>query len=101
MFFVHESSGVSYSNYLYRIPWVVSSRSIDVAGYFSVSVDDLQWYAIEDFRFLFNHTYYIKAYGVNYRDGGYPDIETGIRIYPSMNMEGGSNVAMFEPTEPN
>jgi len=91
--FFHKTSDVSSENYLYTdivTPYVEEEEN----GSFSMQL--FPYHISEDFYNDNIDTYYVKAYGISYRDWGYPDLETGLRIYPSLNKGGSSSVAVLE-----
>ncbi len=97
--FFHDTEAVAHDTYMYRLyPGYtnISWREVDANGYFSINFTpfDISY----DFPYDHIDTYYARAYGCNYWDGGYPDLATGLYIYPSLNKEGSSNVAtLFFP----
>jgi hypothetical protein len=89
--FLYHTTEVSYDQYLYTGYFVPYYRDIDENGYFTLDISAL--YLSQDFNLDKINTYYGKAYGISCNDMGYPDINTGLSIYPSLNLEGASNVA--------
>ena len=91
--FFHKTSDVSSENYIYT-EYITPYVEEEANGSFSMQLFPHR--ISEDLFYDDTDIYYVKAYGVSYPDWGYPDLETGLRIYPSLNKGGSSSVAVLE-----
>ena len=89
--FLYHTTDVSHDHYLYTDYFTPYYRDVDENGYFTYDLDT--WYLLQDIYVDNISNYYVKAYGISRYDYGYPDINTGLYVYPSLNLEGASNVA--------
>ncbi len=95
MLFFSDNDNVRYNRYLYATQIDLDLRMFEDFESFSVEIP--LWYISYSGDYDYDNidTYYVRAYGVSYHDSGFTDLETGLRIYPSMNIEGGSGVEVL------
>ena len=91
--FLYHTSEVSHDRYLYTDYLAPYYRDVDANGFFTYDIPT--WYFSRDFDVDNISTYYGKAYGMSWYDFGYPDIHTGLYVYPSLNLDGASGVAIL------
>jgi len=77
-YFISNTSSVSQKNYI-------------VTSVVTTSTDQfITTFPLDAARFPSGSTVYVKAYGAVYNESYYPNIETGLYIYPSVNTNGSS-----------
>lgn len=91
--FFSDAENVRYDNYLYTTRILINQRMYGDENFFTVEIP--YYFISEDFFYDNIHTYYVKAYGISLNDWGYPDLQSGLMIYPSMNIDEGSGVVVL------